>query len=350
LTFSGKFVKIYVQTHNIYVICKIVFVYFRSKESTAVFIMTRTLASYEYIQDQNRYLEILEYGNGDKVQYTYDDYGRLLLETFEDGDPVVSYTYDAWGNILSTTGSLATTLGTWNPLRYRGYVYDPETGLYYLQSRYYNPTWGRFLNADVFISTGQGILGNNMFAYCGNNPVKNVDHLGYFGICVLDDPMNVNRAFMTPGMFGGGGGGAGGYVAGVSSSYYVSQNVKNYDRWWRNSCYNPNMSWSNGSVIQKSTNDDAFNSFVEDPHSLKGKTPSDMSEILGDTWIQGEYGSAKNGWKFIKGDKMIAYHPGGGRHGGSYYKLSSEPTRKIKFIGPDHVASPDDGAIIIQLG
>ena len=60
---------------------------------------------------------------------------------------MVSYAYDAWGNILSTTGTMATTLGKHNPLRYRGYVYDQETQLYYLQSRYYNPEIGRFLNA-----------------------------------------------------------------------------------------------------------------------------------------------------------------------------------------------------------
>ena len=71
---------------------------------------------------------------------------------------VVTYTYDAWGNPLTTSGSLAATLGEQNPLRYRGYVYDTETGLYYLQSRYYNPGWGRFINADGYASTGQGIM------------------------------------------------------------------------------------------------------------------------------------------------------------------------------------------------
>ena len=94
------------------------------------------------------------------------------------GTQVVAYTYDAWGRLLSTTGSLASTLGVYNPLRYRGYVYDRETGLYYLQSRYYNPIWGRFLNADALVSTGQGVLGNNMFAYCGNNPVIRRDASG----------------------------------------------------------------------------------------------------------------------------------------------------------------------------
>lgn len=91
---------------------------------------------------------------------------------------VVQYHYDAWGNLLSTTGTKSTTLGTLNPLRYRGYLFDTETNLYYLSTRYYNPTLGRFLNADAFASTGQGILGNNMFAYCGNQPVAYSDHSG----------------------------------------------------------------------------------------------------------------------------------------------------------------------------
>ena len=73
---------------------------------------------------------------------------------------------------------MASTLGKTNPLRYRGYVYDEETGLYYLQSRYYDPEMGRFINSDVFVSTGQGFIGNNMFAYCLNNPCIYYDDLG----------------------------------------------------------------------------------------------------------------------------------------------------------------------------
>ena len=94
------------------------------------------------------------------------------------GTTVVAYTYDAWGNPLSTTGTMAATLGAVNPLRYRGYVYDAETELYYLQSRYYNPEIGRFINADGYTSTGDGLSGNNMFAYCGNNPVNRIDPSG----------------------------------------------------------------------------------------------------------------------------------------------------------------------------
>lgn len=100
---------------------------------------------------------------------------------------VAEYSYDAWGNILTATGSLANV----NPLRYRGYYFDIETGFYYLQSRYYDPIVKRFLNADSYGSTGQGFLGYNMFAYCENNPEICTDPSGnrpiweqYEGGCV----------------------------------------------------------------------------------------------------------------------------------------------------------------------
>ena len=89
-------------------------------------------------------------------------------------------TYDTWGKKVSTTGSLAGTLGLFQPFRYRGYVYDWETGFYYLQSRYYDPTTGRFISADVLLSTGQGVLGHNAYAYCGDNPVNRTDSEGQF--------------------------------------------------------------------------------------------------------------------------------------------------------------------------
>ena len=94
------------------------------------------------------------------------------------GSTVVEYCYDSWGKLLSTSGSLASTLGKNNPFRYRGYVYDEETGFYYLQSRYYNPEVGRFISSDVLLSTGQGVLGHNAYAYCLNNPVNREDSNG----------------------------------------------------------------------------------------------------------------------------------------------------------------------------
>ena len=76
------------------------------------------------------------------------------------------------------TGSFSTTLGILNPFRYRGYVYDEETGLYYLRSRYYNPAWGRFINSDTLLGEVGAVGSHNQFAYCGNNPVVRVDYSG----------------------------------------------------------------------------------------------------------------------------------------------------------------------------
>ena len=90
-------------------------------------------------------------------------------------ESVATYEYDAWGNILSSSGRLAEI----NPLRYRGYYYDSETGFYYLQSRYYDPANRRFISADVYASTGQGFVGTNMFAYCNNKPIINSDPSGH---------------------------------------------------------------------------------------------------------------------------------------------------------------------------
>ena len=92
-------------------------------------------------------------------------------------ESVATYDYDAWGNILSSSGRLAEI----NPLRYRGYYYDSETGFYYLRSRYYDPENHRFINADTYASTDSGdAISCNMFAYCQNNPVMLGDEDGEF--------------------------------------------------------------------------------------------------------------------------------------------------------------------------
>ena len=108
--------------------------------------------------------------------YVLNLQGDVVKLVTASGDVVANYEYDAWGNILSQSGELAYI----NPLRYRGYYYDVETGFYYLQSRYYDPANRRFINADSYASTGQGFVGTNMFAYCGNNPVSRYDIGGEF--------------------------------------------------------------------------------------------------------------------------------------------------------------------------
>ena len=142
------------------------------------------------IVSENRNGNIIQYyyneaGSVIGLRYNGNDYffrrnlqGDIIAILNTAGQTVVSYEYDPWGNILSTSGSLASTLGVANPFRYRGYYYDTESGLYYLQTRYYDAAVGRFINADGFTSTGQGFLGNNMYAYCLNNPISYTDPSG----------------------------------------------------------------------------------------------------------------------------------------------------------------------------
>ena len=124
--------------------------------------------------------------NGNVTGYTVKSYGY--------------YTYDAWGNVTaySSTGGTpaSTSLIYRNSLRYRGYIYDTETGFYYLQSRYYDPANHRFINADALASTGQGFVGTNMFAYCNNCPVVRTDASSNYsrGWEVVKQPLRKHNA------------------------------------------------------------------------------------------------------------------------------------------------------------
>ena len=132
-----------------------------------------------YSYDANGQLISVNY-NGTEYYYLRNGQTDIVGLMDGSGNRVVEYTYDVWGKLISTTGTLATSLGADNPFRYRGYYYDTETGLYYLMTRYYDPEVCRFISADVYMTTGQGVLGGNMWAYCGNNPVNRYDDGGEF--------------------------------------------------------------------------------------------------------------------------------------------------------------------------
>ena len=116
--------------------------------------------------------------NGVPYAYVKSLQGDIVAILDENGNTVVSYGYDAWGAPLWCTGELAETLGMVQPFRYRGYVFDEETGLYYLRSRYYNPGWGRFVNADAEIAVEAKLWDAKLFLYCANNPVRYTDDGG----------------------------------------------------------------------------------------------------------------------------------------------------------------------------
>ena len=137
-----------------------------------------------------------------------------------DGSIAANYVYDTWGKLIKITDSSGATktydttfIGRINPLRYRGYYYDSDLSLYYLQTRYYDPNTGRFINADNYISTGNNIIGTNMFSYCFNNPVNLLDPSGE--VAFVDDLILVIAATLTV------------YVASVAVTY-VSQRYEPY--------------------------------------------------------------------------------------------------------------------------
>ncbi len=147
-------------------------------------------------------------GNITTIYYLYDDngqkYGFVCNDVYyyyqynlqgdvvgiynANGQIVVEYTYDAWGMVSSVTGTLASTIGHLNSIRYRGYYYDAETGFYLTGTRYYDPEIARYINADVLdvlVATPMALTDKNLYAYCDNNPLTRVDEDGQFwGIVV----------------------------------------------------------------------------------------------------------------------------------------------------------------------
>ena len=120
--------------------------------------------------------------NSTTYVYRKDGQGNICALIDSNGNVVVQYKYDAWGNhVIVLSDSTNENLAKANPYRYRGYYYDEETGLYYLKSRYYDPETGRFITIDdISYLDPETINGLNLYAYCGNNPVMNVDPDGTF--------------------------------------------------------------------------------------------------------------------------------------------------------------------------
>lgn len=144
----------------------------------------------------------------DVIHFTYDQIGNLFSMKLNNvnyyylhnvqndviglvdsaGNKVVSYQYDSWGRILSVTDSTTTKAGSKNPFRYREYYWDDESQLYFLNTRYYDPEVGRFLNPDDIgvIEIGEvGYNDKNLYAYCDNNPIMRVDVNGEFWNYIL---------------------------------------------------------------------------------------------------------------------------------------------------------------------
>ena len=140
--------------------------------------------------------------NGTPYYYVKNAQNDVWAVTNADGQAVVLYFYDAWGNVTrSYEADGYEAIAEVNPILYRSYYCDLELGFYYLNTRYYVPTLHRFLNADSYVQTGQGMLDKNMFAYCANNPVLYTDADGesYTVSISAEGPPNVTLSGDTEG-------------------------------------------------------------------------------------------------------------------------------------------------------
>lgn len=144
--------------------------------------------------------------------FAYNAQGDVIGIYEFSGRLMATYDYDEWGNC--TVNVLAADnnghavdspdhIAYANPFRYRGYFYDAETGFYYLNSRYYDPGTGRFVNADGYVQTGQGMLDKNMFAYCLNNPVMREDADGDLSIGFIIALAIIGIGTIVGGVLGG---------------------------------------------------------------------------------------------------------------------------------------------------
>ena len=157
----------------------------------------------KYFNDSSRI--VLEKTGNNVLYYIYNDVDDLIgfkynnelyyyLKNYQNdviailnnvGDVIANYIYDSFGNTISIKDSNGdeitdnSSVALINPFRYRSYYFDKETNLYYLNNRYYNPKWGRFLNADGVLLQSSSLSGYNLYTYTNNNFINNVDETGY---------------------------------------------------------------------------------------------------------------------------------------------------------------------------
>ena len=175
-----------------------------------------------YHYDENSDIYAITYsstGSGYSKYYLIKNIQGDVVQLRNVNNSVIAcYDYDAWGNLLSVTNAggteitSSTSIALINPIRYRGYYYDNETGFYYLHSRYYDPANCRFISADTRLDLNYGTTNLNLFAYCGNDPVNKFDPTGESFWDILED---VGEKFIETGVIVVGLAGAIGTIGGA---------------------------------------------------------------------------------------------------------------------------------------
>ena len=140
----------------------------------------------DFLYDENDRLYGFVFDKTAMCFYVRDTLENILGIIDKNGNLVVQYAYNAWGKIQSITGTLATTIGEYNPFRYKGYHFDSDTGMYYCHTRYYVPDWCRWLCEDsIGLLNPSDLFEQNLYCYCNNNPVCYIDPSGHIAVFLI---------------------------------------------------------------------------------------------------------------------------------------------------------------------
>ena len=139
----------------------------------------------QFVYDANGRPVFMRVNGTTEYAYLYNGQGDVTGLVDSGNNLVVSYEYDSWGKVVNTTDTSGVGIGSINPFRYRGYVYDAECALYAIASRFFDAETERFLNADApqnVITNRDAFIEKNLYAYCNNNPVNYFDVGGEFAL------------------------------------------------------------------------------------------------------------------------------------------------------------------------
>ena len=323
--------------------------------------------------------------NNTKYFYMYNAQGDVIGVTDVDSNVVALYTYDSWGKPLAITDANGNDvsgntshIANINPLRYRGYYWDSETGLFYVNSRYYDPETGRFINADNQVQTsGTDMTGMNLFAYCGNNPANRIDPTGeawwHWAIgaaivvaCAAAVVVTAGGALAAMGAVAAVGSGvaASTTAATIAAGAFIGSATALGTAWaiaGATSSSNKDLmakgNWgtvagvAGGAVIgggsayldsrgsgSSSNSNSKLNKYVDNPQKIKNVSPLKIEGIaIKENLNYGTLSKGAHAGQGFKvtwgGDRLLQYHPGGGHHGpSSYWKVSSGELGTIRIF------------------
>lgn len=253
--------------------------------------------------------------NGVQYFYITNQLGDVAGIADSQGELFVQYTYDEWGKPIETLTRYGTQeekeIAEINPLRYRGYYYDSETGYYYLQSRYYNPEWGRFISPDSFGYIDNSTrMGFNAYVYCVNSPLMYVDYFGKSAIAIAGASLGQIIIYIIIAIFI--------VSAGIMSLGLLFLLIDSIST-------NSGANSSSGSSSSNNNDHNNKNILKKIPNSLKKGNKVDLSKF--DTKLKNGQGyKAKNGWRIQKDTSG---------HGGSEWKLFDKSGNRIASLRGD---------------